>query len=299
MKKKLLILGGNGYIGKHLQRFLIQKNYSDLDVIVVDRNMVEGSVFPNLLCDLLVDNQLEKIILLERPSYVINLAGVISSDNIDTLFNVNVLLPIKLLSFFSEHVELKLKKILMIGSASEYGANQSLSLREDSDLSPINNYGFSKVLQSEAVKYYYTTKQVPVCVARTFNIIGDNMSSNLAIGSFVEQIKNQPNGGIIHTKYLETKRDFLDIDDICEAYMEILFKGMPGQVYNVCSDDAVSMREMLEKMIFISGKQFSVDSQPNSPVNEIAISCGDNAKLRELGWKRHCDLDSSLRKLLI
>jgi GDP-4-dehydro-6-deoxy-D-mannose reductase len=298
MKDKLLILGGNGFVGKHFQRFLSQYHSSDFEVVVVDRQKTENGIFRELQSDLLIENQLEDLLSQETPDYIINLAGVNRSDSADVLFKANALLPLNLLSLLVKHQEIKIKKILLIGSAAEYGSNDSLPLSEDADLLPINEYGFSKVIQTQVAKYYNIIHALPVCVARTFNIVGDTMPPAMAIGSFAAQVKNQPDGGVVNVGFIESKRDYLDIDDICRAFISILSEGQSGEIYNVCSGGSISMKQILEKMISASGKRLSIQCQTTPSSSEIITSYGDNSKLKKLGWGMKKDLNDSLSRLV-
>lgn len=299
MKNKILILGGNGFLGQHLQNFLFDNYFDIFEVIVVDNKEIANNHFSQIKLDLFLNNNLENLILKENPDYLINLVGIIKSDDASLFLKINALFSSELLSIFEKHNNLQIKKILLIGSAAEYGGNRHVPLNEQDELLPINDYGFSKLIQTEIAKYYSRIKNVPVCIARAFNVIGRNVPLSASIGSFINQIKNQPNGGVIKTGYLGSKRDYLDVEDVCSAFLKIILDGVPGEVYNVCSGNSIGMQEILEKLIAFSGKVLSIDSQDNSAATDINISLGNNKKLLKLGWNAGHDIDQSLKKTLL
>lgn len=299
MKNKILILGGNGFLGCHLQEFLFN-NYSEtFEVVVVDNKEMDNSHFLQIKRDLSLGNNLEDLVLKENPNYIINLVGLIQPVDVRLFVKINAFFPLELLAIFEKHNNLKIKKILLVGSAAEYGANNQVPLNEKSDLLPINDYGLSKLIQTEVAKYYGSVKKVPVCMARTFNVIGRNLPTSSSIGSFVDQIKNQSHGDVVKTGYLGSRRDYLDVEDICSAFVTIILEGVSGEIYNVCSGQPVSMESILDKLIIFSKKKLLIESQKEALATDISISVGDNSKLLGIGWVIRNDIDTALQKIII
>ena len=146
-----------------------------------------------------------------------------------------------------------------MGSAAEYGSTASNPIREDAAPQPISQYGLSKLYQTLLSEYFFRNYGLPTVVARTFNILGDGVSPELSIGSFMRQIAALPDGGVIKVGNISTSRDFLHISEVSRRYWELLMKGAPGEIYNVCSGVPRSIRSVLDDLIRESGKKLFVE----------------------------------------
>src|SRR5262249_15135459 len=174
-------------------------------------------------------------------------------------------------------------KILLVGSAAEYGADAMNPVREDSMLRPVNIYGLSKVYQTLLAEHYYRNYALQIVMARTFNILGKELSPELSIGSFMRQIDALPDGGVIKVGNISTSRDFLDIDEVAHRYWNILMNGRPGEIYNVCSGVPRTIRSVLEQLIRESGKKLVVETDPSLLKDkDIAQIYGDSTKYQDL-----------------
>ena len=164
----------------------------------------------------------------------------------------------------------------------------------------MNFYGLSKVIQTRYARFYAQNFGVPVTVGRTFNVIGEGMPEKLALGSFVRQIKDMPNSEELRVGNLQSKRDFLAVADVVDAYWKILLLGGPGLIYNICSGHSYSMQELVEFLIKQSGKTLSiVVEEQRVKAHDIPESYGDNAHLRrDVGWENRHDIFQVLRELV-
>jgi GDP-4-dehydro-6-deoxy-D-mannose reductase len=191
-------------------------------------------------------------------------------------------------------------KIILIGSAAEYGANSILPLTENDTLMPINYYGLSKVLQTEIFNFYHVNYGIKLNLARVFNILGQNMSNSFSIGSFISQIKAANENGIIRVGNLETERDYLYIEDVIRAILDILTKGKDGEIYNVCSGIPTSMEVILKSLIDVSGKKLIIERDPTLlRINDIPVSYGSCEKLmNQTGWAPLVTLNDTFKKMI-
>ncbi|MBF0208203.1 MAG: NAD-dependent epimerase/dehydratase family protein [Oligoflexia bacterium] len=301
--KKILILGISGFIGRNLLEFIFSHNlHSQYHFIGVDKNPniypldplplhATTSSFEFITLNLLDFPSLVDLVANLRPDYIINLAGTFVSEDWETLVKVNATLPKVIIEACLQHHQ-QIEKILLIGSAAEYGIPYACPIKEDSELRPINLYGLSKVFQTNIFNYLKTKHQVPVVMARTFNIIGPNQSNFLSVGNFISQLKKispniSPNGEIF-VGNLDSKRDFLDIRDVIQMYFNILFKGGVGEIYNVCSKQSINIQAILKNLIKISQKKVTIINQNNYFTNNTTKSSttadiiqGDNSKITE------------------
>ena len=113
-------------------------------------------------------------------------------------------------------------------------------------------------MQTLYAEYFNRTVGFPVVVARTFNLIGPAMPETLAIGAFAAKINNAKNGDSIVTGELSSRRDYIGVDDACDAYWKLLIAGTDERIFNVCSGKSLSMREILAAMIVASKKEIHI-----------------------------------------
>lgn len=295
MKKSIVVFGANGFIGSNLAKYVIDNNLLDEYSFLFVGNKTIVNKLDRLkyeLLDLTNVDLLTDFLLRVKPNYIINLAGVIDNLSLDNCLQVNAELPRKIIEIVLQH-NLVLDNILLIGSAAEYGENVNFPISESEELQPLNNYGLSKVIQTEYFKFY--SQRVNINIARTFNVIGPFISNKLAIGAFIDKISKCNNEGTIHTGSLSSKRDYLHVNDVIAAFFCILFNGKSGQIYNVCSGKGISMNDILDSLIKASGKNIKVvvDDTLFRPVN-VPVSYGDNSKLKvQTGWNSTIDLEES------
>ena len=291
--KNILITGINGFTGTYFQQYIIQNRLHEtyqfygIDVVtdqcetIVDCRTV----------DLKNKKELKAVLVDINPDFIIHLAGSFSAVNFDDLVETNANATKKLLQTLVEE-KLTPQKILIIGSAAEYGTPYALPIDETSALNPISAYGVSKAIQTFYALHFFNAYKTPCVIARPFNFIGKGVSANLSVGSFLEQIEQAESGDVISVGNIETQRDFIHISDAVGAYWKLLMAGIPGEIYNVCSGKPVYIRDVLNKLIDQSGKKLQVKVDPKR-VKENDIDCifGDNRKItNHIGWQCRMDL---------
>nr|MDO8112820.1 NAD-dependent epimerase/dehydratase family protein [Candidatus Sigynarchaeota archaeon] len=300
---KVLILGINGFTGKHFQQYLAKNGLlGKLDFVGVDRAIGTADRMEKieyLEADVVSPGTIERLLKNERPAYIINLAGLFGAADFTALFQVNAEVSRRILATIVDD-KVAVKRVLLIGSAAEYGIPGTMPVKESHPLNPISPYGLTKMIQAMYANYYFRNFGTDVVVARTFNILGKGLSPKLSVGSFAEQVKNLHPGGTLKVGNLNTKRDFLDIEDTIDAYWKLLHSGKPGQVYNVCSGKSVYIKEILEFLISTSGKNASVQVDGNLVrKNDILDFVGDNSKLRaDAKWNARVDIHESLKAMI-
>jgi len=95
---------------------------------------------------------------------------------------------------------------------------------------------------------------------------------------------------------LSSKRDIFDVRDCVRAYKLLMVKGKPGEIYNIGPGRSVSIKEILAKLIRISGKKISyhIDEKRMRP-SDIAKNCVNSVKIKKLGWQPKISLEKSLK----
>lgn len=297
---KILVLGINGFTGKHFQDFIVKnKLLKEASFVGADQAIEKRIDIDYKKIDLSCYKDFENLILDVAPDYIINFAGIFSSKSFSELEDINAGIARNMFEIILRN-RLAVKNILLIGSAAEYGLNSNFPISEEAQLNPVSPYGVSKVIQTVYANYYYANFGANLNIARTFNVAGRYLSPLLSVSSFVEQIRKARNGDKILVGNLNTKRDFLDIADVVNAYWKILMNGKRGQVYNVCSGKSLYMKDALDFLIKKSGKKISIEVKKEYlRKNDLLDSYGDNSKLKlDTGWKEEKDIFFSLSAML-
>lgn len=279
--RSLFVFGISGFIGKHI----ITKNGVDNEFNLIGMDVIppEGHQnFTFIAGDMFDIKSTQRALVEHQPDYILNLVGKFSSSNFSDLLRYNVESSQIVLEIVRQNL-LKPKKILLVGSAAEYGIPRANPILEGHPLNPINLYGLTKSMQAGVIDFYFRSYNLPVVLARTFNIVGEGISDSLSIGRFNKLLEKASEGDTLQVGNLKSKRDFLPVLEVIRHYWKLLLAGIPGEIYNVCSGKPTSMRQVLELMIRQSGKQLNfVTDQNLLKENDVPVIYGSNRKLRDL-----------------
>jgi GDP-4-dehydro-6-deoxy-D-mannose reductase len=298
---KILIFGISGFTGRHFQQYILKNKLDEkYHIIGVDLNSSEKIQLDYRQCDLADVNELSELIKTEAPDYIVNFAGISHSDDIELVININTKICRTVCDSIVKY-GIKIKKILLIGSAAEYGDTQVLPLIESSPLNPVSIYGLSKVWQTYQAKYFRNCYKLNISLARTFNISACDLPDKFSLGSFIKQIKKSPSNGTLTVGNIDSRRDFVDISDVVDAYWKILMNEKDDFIFNVCSGSSILISDIINHLIKVSEKniQIIVDSDRYNK-GDIADSYGDNQKIRQItGWCPREDILQSLNKSFV
>jgi len=186
--------------------------------------------------------------------------------------------------------------VLAVGSAEEYGdqSDRHQPLTEDLPLEPISPYGVSKAAQTMLCRQYARSYTLPVVIARPFNHTGPGQDQRFAFPSFAAQIAAAEAGtgpAEISVGNLSAVRDFLDVRDVIAAYRLLVTEGTPGEVYNICSGQPLTIADGLDLLRAAAELPITLrdDPQRQRP-SDIPYLVGDNRKfIAQTGWSPEYD----------
>jgi GDP-4-dehydro-6-deoxy-D-mannose reductase len=187
--------------------------------------------------------------------------------------------------------------VLVPGSAAEYGMGAPGPLSETAPLAPLSVYGAAKAAMELAL-----TTPPRVIWTRSFNHIGPGQGEDAPVGSWARQVvaAERAGGGRVTTGNLDPVRDFLDVRDVADAYLDLVAAGTPG-IVNVGSGRAVPLREVAGHLIDQATVPIELHHDPTlmrgqDPPHVVA----DVTRLRDLtGFEPRFDLDTSIRDALV
>lgn len=301
---RALITGINGFTGIHLARHLLARGNQ---VFGLDRSTakpppdLKGQV-QTLEGDVRNRSRLKQILTEIRPDHIYHLAAIIKTNDIENMYQINVLGTVDLLQAIVETN--CCPKVLVTSSSAVYGKKSGARpLTERIRPLPVTHYGVSKVAQETVAFHYHLAYGLPVFCSRAFNLIGPGQSSDLACSAFARQIalleKDLGTGKLYHGN-LQSQRDLTDIRDAVRAYRLIVELGKPGTLYNVCTEKVVSLATCLD--VLLSMARVSVEPVFDSHrlwANDVPIQVGSAALVyAHTGWQAQIPLEQSLADLL-
>jgi GDP-4-dehydro-6-deoxy-D-mannose reductase len=298
---RVLVTGAHGFVGRHLTAALRARGH---DVVEADR--AERAV-DALALDVTDPLAVRAAFDLVRPDAVAHLAAQASvPDSLrdpDVTFAVNAGGTLHVLNAAREVAADGLRpRVLVVGSSDVYGAQpaEAYPLKETAPLLPRNPYAASKAAADALAQAYARSYGVDAVVTRAFNHIGPHQDERFAVAAFAAQIARVAAGPdrVVLVGNLDASRDVLDVRDVCDAYALLLEgRGDAGEVYNVCSGAATTMRELLRRLIEIARVPVEVREDPaRMRPSDVPFSVGDASKLREAtGWTPRIPLAAALR----
>ena len=195
-------------------------------------------------------------------------------------------------------------RVLLVSSSEVYGrvSPDDLPLTEDSPVAPVSPYAASKAAAEVVAQQAWLGSGLEVTRARPFNHTGPGQRRDFVVPALAAQIAQAVRTGAdqLNTGNLDARRDLSDVRDVVRAYRMLLVGGQPGEVYNICRGESVSIREVAERLLRIAGVEMPIVVDPARvrPV-EIPELRGDRRRIEQaVGWAPEIDLDRTLADVL-
>lgn len=196
-------------------------------------------------------------------------------------------------------------RIQIAGSSEEYGLvhPHELPIKEDQPLRPLSPYAVSKVAQDALAYQYFMSYGMPIIRTRGFNHTGPRRGEVFVTSNFAKQVATIEAGKaapVIKVGNLDAVRDFTDVRDMVRGYVLATEKGKPGEVYNLASGKAITIRAMLDKLIAMARVEVKVETDPaRLRPSDVEVLIGDYSKFHaDTGWEPKIPFDQTLEDLL-
>ncbi|MBI4613926.1 MAG: GDP-mannose 4,6-dehydratase [Planctomycetes bacterium] len=304
--KRALVVGGTGFVGRHLARVLAA---SDREVLATGRRppLPDGTALPGEVRALDIEDREAVLALVGsfQPDEVYHLAAV---SDVPAVFEfpargaaVNVAGAARVLEAIA--LECPRARAVVASSGTVYeGADPSLVPWDETvPAAPLTLYAATKVAAEAIAQGFAMERKVQVVVVRPFNQIGPGQSPRFALPSFARQVARIERGlgdaeGTIEVGAIENRRDFCDVRDMARALILAMERGRPGEIYNVASGRPVRVGDLLERMLARSGVRARIVPRSSRlRPQDVPIMAGDASKAaRELGWRPETPVEQSL-----
>jgi NAD dependent epimerase/dehydratase len=292
--KKILITGGTGFIGSHLAEKAVKKGYK---VIVFDRYN------PNFSLGNLSSSRFKKKIefifgdirdydsvykSVKKVDYVFHLAALIGipysyysplayvKTNIEGTYNI-----------LEACKENNIKQVIVTSTSEVYGSAQTKSISETHRLKAQSPYAASKISADNLALSYYNSFQTPVKIIRPFNCYGPRQSLRAVIPTIISQALFS-NKILIGNTF--TSRDYTYVEDLAEAYFEILGNNkFFGNVTNIGSNNenkVLDIIRIVKKNLNQNIKVIKIKQRIRPKKSEvIRLRCNNQFFIKNSSWK--------------
>ena len=273
---RALVTGITGFAGSHLVDYMLAEKKS-VEVVGIQRWRSRTENIEHFAgkvrmfeCDLRDASSVRDVLDEARPDWIFHLAAqsfvptswTAPTESLVTniIGQLNIFEAVKKL-----HI---LPRIQLACSSEEYGMvyENELPIRETNPLRPLSPYAVSKVGQDMLGYQYFMSFKLPV----------------IRVGN------------------LEARRDFTDVRDVVRGYWLALEKGQPGEVYNLCSGRAWTIRAMLDQLLGMTQVKVKVEQDPaRMRPSDVPVLLGDAGKFKKAtGWEPTIPFETTLRDLL-
>jgi len=310
--RRVLVTGVTGFAGSHLVDYMLGRNDCEIFGIHRWRSRTENiEHFQNQItlveCDLRDASSTRDTLESIRPDWIFHLAAqsyvptswIAPTESLTTnvLGQVNLFEAVRRIGLAC--------RIQIACSSEEYGLvlPDEVPIKETNPLRPLSPYAVSKVAQDMLGYQYWMSWKVDCVRTRGFNHEGPRRGPVFVGSGFARQIADIEKGRkppILEVGNLESQRDFTDVRDTVRAYWLALEKCEAGEVYNICSGTAWSMKKVLDHLLSLTKAKIEVRQDPaRLRPSDVPLLLGDNSRfVKATGWKPTIPFEQTLADML-
>ncbi len=311
--KKVIVTGGLGFIGSNLIELLIKKKFYviNIDKGTYSSNKYNVKDFQNSnkykFIKLDISNKkLKNIFFKHKPIGIFNLAAEThvdrSIDNPHNFIQSNIVGVYNLLECFKEYVKKNKSKLIHISTDEVYGDILKGRSNENYPYQPSSPYAASKASSDHLVSSYVRTFNLPAIITNCSNNFGPKQHPEKLIPKLIYNIiNNKPLP--IYGKGTNS-REWIFVNDHCEALVKIFLKGKIGQFYNVGSNKNLNNLQVANTLLKYSKKIFKIGNKTkiifvkDRPGHDLRYALNSNKLKKELRWYPKTSFEKGIRLTL-
>ena len=311
--QKILVTGGLGFIGSNLIKILLKKKYTVINIDKVSyssnfyntKNFSKNKRYKFIKCNLEDKKKLNKIILKFKPKGIFNLAAEThvdrSIDDPSPFVKSNIIGLFNLLEVFRKYQKIiKNTKLIHISTDEVYGDVLKGRSKETDPYQPSSPYAASKASSDHLVSSYIRTYKLPAIVTNCSNNYGPRQHPEKLIPKMIFNIlNNKPLP--IYGRGLNS-REWIYVDDHCNALELIFRRGKVGNFYNIGSNVNVNNITLIKKLLKLAKVKYKIGSQvkikyvTDRPGHDLRYAINSDKLKDNLNWKTKIDLRKGLEK---
>jgi len=300
---RLLITGGAGFIGSNFVRHMLAR-HERIEVVNLDALTYAGNLenlreveknprYTFLRGNICNADDVKKA--MEGCDAVVNFAAETHVDR--SIHEAGTFVETDVRGVFvlcEEARRRKIERFLHISTDEVYGSIPHGAFKETDTLRPSSPYAASKAGGELLARSYFVTYGLPVLVTRSSNNFGPNQYPEKLIPLFITNLIENKSVPVYGDG--RQVRDWLYVEDQCEALDLVLHKGVPGEIYNVGAGNEQVNIDVTRAIIRLLGKSEDLIRHVTDRLGHdrrYAVNC---AKVRALGWSPQHDFEAGLRK---
>jgi dTDP-glucose 4,6-dehydratase len=302
-KMRILVTGGAGFIGSNFVHRIVKK-YPDYEIIVLDKLTYAGrkenlqDIWDKITFikgDVAKKEDVEKAI--KNCDYIVNFAAETHVDRsiieAGTFVLTDVYGVYNLLEAARKH---EISKFEQISTDEVYGHIREGSFKEDDKLKPRNPYSATKASAELLCQSYFETYGLPIVMTRSSNNYGPYQHPEKLIPkTIIYALLNKPIP--VYGKG-ENVRDWLYVEDNCEAIDLILHKGKNGETYNIAAKQELKNIEVVKTILRLVKKPESLIKFVEDRLGHDLRYSLDIEKITKLGWKPKVKFEEGIRRTI-
>ena len=311
--KKVIVTGGAGFIGSNLVKYLLKKKYFVINIDKLSysanpynlKNLYKNKNYTFFKADLNNKKKIVKILKRYKPEGIFNLAAETHVDrSIDKPKNFifsNILGTFNLLEAIVSYK----KKIKLIHVSTDEVYGDLIKGRSDEKFpyNPSSPYSSSKASADHLIKAYVRTYKIQAMITNCCNNYGPNQFPEKLIPKLIFNIIN--NRALPIYAKGRNSREWMHVQDHCEALLLVYLKGKVGESYNIGSGMNFKNIDIAKKLIKIAknktlkiNKTVKIKFVKDRPGHDFRYALNNKKILNELGWKSKIPFHSGLSKTL-
>ena len=302
---KLLVTGGLGFIGSNFIIKLLKESHN-YQVLNIDAELY-GSDHRNLSeiqnqenYEFVKGNITNKKLmeqLIEDCDAVVNFAAESFVDR--SISDANPFLVSNIRGAFTilDIITKQNKRMIQISTDEVFGSLETSTANENSKFNPSSPYAATKASAELLIKSYITTYNLDVITTRCTNNYGPRQFVEKLIPKTIGLCRQDRNIPVYGTG--KSVRDWIHVEDHCDAILAVLEKGKSGESYNISSANEVDNLTIVKKILKILDKsEDKVQFGEERPGADLRYSLDSTKILTELGWSPKISLDEGLKNTI-
>ena len=311
MSPRVFITGATGFAGRYLID-LLKVKYPDCEI--------SGTCFPEhpgscgvldgvelFHLDMRSEEDVSDCIKQVQPDWIFHLAAIsnvgYSWVNRKETLEANLMGTFYLFEAVRQYAPNS--RVLFVSSCDVYGILSPIheALKEDHSTPPVSPYAFSKISGELLSQFYGNIEGLDIVISRSFPHTGPGQSADFVFSDWANQIAQIEKGfldPVLKVGNLDVRRDYSDVRDVVKAYVLLLERGEKGEIYNVCSGKADSLKDNLDLLLSMSSLDIRIEVDPQKLRKaDIPLVLGDPQKIKDAtGWEPEILLNLTLKDLL-
>ena len=314
--KKIIVTGGLGFIGSNLIELLLKKKFKvlNIDNKSYSSNTYNTKSYYKYLnyafqeCDLNNQTKLNKIIFQYKPICIFNLAAEThvdrSIDSPKSFIKSNILGVFNLLEVFKKYSKKnKQTRLIHISTDEVFGDMLRGRSNETFSYKPSSPYAASKAASDHLVYSYVKTYKIPAIITNCSNNFGPKQHPEKLIPKLIYNILNNRNLPIYGDG--KNSREWIYVEDHCEALFKVFQKGKIGDFYNIGSNKNLNNLAICKHLLKIAKKRIKVGKNvkikfiKDRPGHDLRYALDSKKILTDLGWKTKVEFKKGLEKTFL